>query len=382
MIQVDVEMAWKIPLYKIYSDSEDEQAVLAVVRRGMSWANGPEIAKLESQLSSFAGRKYCLSFNNGTSALHALLLAHGVGKGDEVIVPSFTFISTANAVLFSGAKPVFADIEEKTCALDPADVRKKITGKTKAIIPVHYAGCPAAGIRELKELAEEKGIAVIEDAAESLGAKLGGKAVGSFGDSAMFSFCANKIITGGEGGAVVTDSEEIYSRLKLLRSHGREEGENYFESSKSMDYVSLGYNYRMPSIVAALVSSQLSKIGKIISMRQRAAKKYDDLLSGKVGVMPNGGDFFNVYQMYSIFFSGRAERDKVREGLGKSGIMSKVYFDPVHLTRFYKDVLAYKGVSLPATEAVSGSELSIPIYASIGAGEIEEVCNSIKMLLK
>ncbi|MFA6530928.1 MAG: DegT/DnrJ/EryC1/StrS family aminotransferase [Candidatus Micrarchaeia archaeon] len=374
-------MAWKIPLYKIYSDSDEVTAATRVITRGMGWANGPEIQELERELASYSGRKYALAFNNGTSALHALLLAYGIGKGDEVIVPSFTFISTANSVLFTGAKPVFADIEEKTCALTVEDVKKKLTKRTKAIIPIHYAGCPAAQIKELCELAEKNGIPLLEDAAESFGAKLNGKMAGSFGDSAMFSFCANKIITGGEGGAIVTDSKEVYEKLKLTRSHGRAETENYFESTKFMDYVELGYNYRMPSIIAGVILSQLKKIGKLISMRREVARAYTEAFEGKLELLPNDDSFFNVYQMYSIRAKDRKSRDGLQSHLSKEGIMSRVYFDPAHLTHFYKNVLGYN-ISLPTTQAVSEKTLSIPIFSGMRKEEMETVRDSVLKFLK
>lgn len=375
-------MKWKIPLYNIYSDEDDTKAVNAVIERGTHWTSGPENVELEKNLASYVGSKYALSFNNGTSALHAMLLAHGIGEGDEVIVPSFTFISTANSVLFTGAKPVFADIESETYALDPEDVGKKITDKTKAIMPIHYAGSPAIRINELKELADEKGILLLEDAAESLGAKINGKTIGSLGNSAIFSFCANKIITSGEGGAVTTNSEDIYEKLKLVRSHGRAENENYFESNKYMEYVDLGFNFRMSSITAALANSQLGKIGKIIELRRSVAKKYDETMA-KVGikVLPDNENLFNVYQMYTIRLKDNDERERLKSHLEKEGIMSRVYFDPVHKTHFYKNILGYN-LSLPTTEKLSAEVLSIPIFPGMKNEEIDYVCNSIKNFMK
>jgi len=375
-------MKWKIPLYKIYCNDADTKAVNAVIERGTHWTNGPENAELEKNLASYVGSKYALSFNNGTSALHAMLLAHGIGEGDEIIVPSFTFISTANSVLFTRAKPVFADIENETYALDPSDVRKKITDRTKAIMPIHYAGSPAIRINELKELADEKDILLLEDAAESLGAKINGKSVGSAGNSSIFSFCANKVITSGEGGAVTTNSEDIYEKLKPIRSHGRAENENYFESNKYMDYVNLGFNFRMSSITAALANSQFGKIGKIIELRRSAAKKYDETMA-ELGIMvlPDNENLFNVYQMYTIRLKNRDERDNLKKHLENDGVMSKVYFDPVHNTHFYKNILGYN-ISLPATEKLSSEVLSIPIFAGMKDEDVAYVCNSIRNFMK
>ncbi len=232
---------WKIPLYKVYWDKSDVKAVTKVIKRGTYWAVGPEIEEFERVVANYVGVKYGVSFNSGTSALHAVLLAYGIRQGDEVIVPSFTFIATANAPLFVGAKPVFADMEDSTFGLDPNDVERKITKKTKAIMPIHYGGLPCR-IEELKKIADEYDLLLIEDAAESIGASINGRKVGSFGNAAMFSFCGNKVITTGEGGIILTNSGEIYERLKLIRSHGRLESEPYFMTTKMLDYIMLGYN--------------------------------------------------------------------------------------------------------------------------------------------
>jgi perosamine synthetase len=264
-------MNWKVPLFKIYWDDRDIATVRETIQRGMFWAIGPNIRKFEEMLADYLGTKYALVFNSGTSALHAILIAYGLKEGDEVIVPSFTFIATANAPLFVGTKPVFADIEVTTYGLDPEDVRRKITPKTKAIIPIHYGGSPCL-ILQLKGIADENNLILIEDAAESLGAEVEGKKVGHFGDAAILSFCSNKVISTGEGGAVVTDSTDIFNKLSLVRSHGREENANYFDTTGYMDYVTLGYNFRMSDITAGLGVSQLEKIGSNIKMRQNNAK--------------------------------------------------------------------------------------------------------------
>ena len=199
---------WKIPLFKIYSEEDDIAQVSEVIRSGMNWATGPKINELESRISEYVGMKYSVTLNSGTSAIHAQLLAHGIGKGDEVIVPSFTFIATANCPLFVGAKPVFADVERDFYGLDPESVKESITRKTKAIIPVHVGGY-ACRVKELREIADDHRILILEDAAESLGAKVGGRNVGTFGDSSMFSFCGPKVITTGEGGVIVTNHQGI-----------------------------------------------------------------------------------------------------------------------------------------------------------------------------
>ncbi|HEC87071.1 MAG TPA: DegT/DnrJ/EryC1/StrS family aminotransferase, partial [Thermoplasmatales archaeon] len=309
-------MGWKIPLFEIYWDEEDVKAVTKVLKRGTYWATGPEIKEFEERVEGYVGRKYAVAFNSGTSALHAILLAYGIRQGNEVIVPSFTFISTANAPLFVGAKPIFVEVEDKTYGLDSEDVKEKITSKTKAIMPIHYGGSPCSHIKELKEIAEDNNLLLIEDAAESLGAKIGNEKVGSFGDAAMFSFCQNKVITTGEGGAIVTDSKEIYEKLKLICSHGRLETSNYFTSSGQTDYIALGYNFRMPTMIAALGISQLNKIGKISEMRREKAFYYSSELSKIDGIKPPDipEKFYHVYQMYTIQVENNL-RDDLRKYL-------------------------------------------------------------------
>ena len=371
-------MTWRIPLFKIYWDEEDIKMVNKAIRRGMFWAIGPNAEKFEDMLSRYIGTKYALAFNSGTSALHAALLAHGIGPGDEVIVPSFTFIATANAPLFAGAKPVFADIEETTFGLDPEDVERKITRKTKAIMPVHYGGSPCL-IRELAKVAQKHNLLLIEDAAESLGAAVNGKKVGTFGDCAILSFCSNKVISTGEGGAIVTDSIELYEKLKLVRSHGRAETSNYFSSNEFMDYVSLGYNFRMSDITAALGIAQLKKADRIIEMRRENAAKLSEKLCKIKGIdVPNvPQEFRHVYQMYTIRVKGgRAKRDALSAHLAKKGVMAKVYFPPVHFTHFYKNRLGYN-CKLPVTEKLAQEVLTLPMYPSLTEEEIEFIAGAV-----
>ena len=233
-------MNWKIPLFKIHWDNKDIDSVSRTIKRGSYWTTGPEIKKLEEKIASYIGTKYALSFNSGTSALHALMLAHGL-VNCEVIVPSFTFISTANSVILAQSKPVFAEIEDESYGLDVEDVKERITSKTKAIMPIHYAGGVCKHIKALKEIAEDKNLLLIEDAAESLGAKIGDLKVGNIGNSSMVSFCQNKIVTGGEGGVILSNSKEIIDRLTLIRSHGRvEKKEDFFQSKLVEQLILLG----------------------------------------------------------------------------------------------------------------------------------------------
>lgn len=367
-------MSWKIPLFKIYWDEDDVKQVEQGIRSGMNWAVGPQVKEFEELIKEKVETKYAVTFNSGTSALHSLFLAHNIGNGDEVIVPSFTFIATANSPLFVGAKPVFADIEEETLGLDPESVKEMITDKTKAIMPIHYGGCPCK-IREIKEIAEDHDLILIEDTAEAMGAKINGKMVGTFGDSAILSFCQNKIITTGEGGAVITDSEDIYEKLNLIRSHGRLEHSNYFTSLEPFDYIELGFNFRMSNLTASLGITQINKLDKIIEMRREKSLYLNETLSEIDGINPiiPPDDYYHVYQLYTAIAKNR---DDLMSHLSDNSIMSKVYFDPVHLTHFYKNVLKYK-CKLPVTEKISKKVITLPMYPSISKSDMDFIIKEI-----
>lgn len=374
-------MQSSIPLYRIFHDDYDKRAVDSVITSGTNWANGPQIAEFESNLMKYCGRKHCAALCNGTAALHSVLLAHGITSEDEVIVPSFTFISTANSVFFTGAKPIFADIEKKTLGLDAQSVKEKISERTKAIILVHFSGCPADQTLKIKEIADANGLILIEDNAESLGARLDGRLTGTFSDSQILSFCANKLITCGEGGAVLTDSENISKKLRLLRSHGREETENYFNSSKDMDYVSLGYNFRMPSMCAALADSQLSKIDDLIKMRKKVASEYRDSLKGlDISFLPDDDRYNNVHQLFSIILGDSKRRDGLRKHLQDNKISCKVYFDPIHKSIYYSKNMGYDD-HLSVTEDMSSRILSLPMHPQLSTSEIYRISSTIKEFL-
>ena len=264
-------MKWKIPLYKIDWDKEDVRTVTNVIKRGMDWAIGPEIEEFEQSLANYHDSKYCVVFNSGTSAGHAALLSLNLKPSSEVIVPSFTFIATANWPLMVGTKPIFSEIEEETLGMDPSYLNSIISKKTKVIMPIHYGGMPCK-IIEIKKFAEQHKLTLIEDSAESIGSTIGNKKAGSFGDMSILSFAGNKVLTTGEGGAVIVNSKKIYEKLKLIRSHGRQINSNYFQTNEVPNYVSLGYNWRMSSMTAALGISQLSKLDKLISKRRKNAQ--------------------------------------------------------------------------------------------------------------
>lgn len=372
-------MKWKIPLFKSYWEEDDVEAVTKVIRRGTYWAAGEEIDKFEKGIADFVERKYALTFNSGTSALHAALMAFNIKQGDEVIVPSFTFIATGNAPLFVGAKPVFAEIEDKTYGLDIEDVKNKITKKTKVIMPIHYGGCPCLNIKGLKEIAEDNNLLLIEDAAQSLGAKIKEKKVGSFGDAAMFSLCQDKMITTGEGGLLLTDSKDCFEKSKLIRSHGRAESSDYFSSTDLMDYVNLGYNFRMATMTAALGNSQLNKINKTIKMRRENADYYTSNLKTckDISLPVAPADFFHVYQKYTVRTKNK-KRDELMKYLAKKGIFTKAYFGlPIHLTKFYREKFGYKNGDLPITEDLSKKVLTIPLFPSLKKLEQDYIIKSI-----
>ena len=368
--------SWKLPLYKIFSDEEDEKIVTNVIKRGSQWAIGPEIEEFENEIKNYVGKDYCVVLNSGTSSLHALFLAYGLSN-QEIIVPSFSFIATANAVLFVNGKPIFADIEESTYGLDPKSVKEKYNPSVKAIVPIDYAGL-SCKIHELKDFAKENNCILIEDAAEALGSTVNGSKVGSIADSSVFSFCGNKVLTTGEGGAIVTDSKEIFEKLKLIRSHGRINDKNYFSNPSESDYASLGYNWRMSTITAALGLSQLRKIGKMINLRKQNAKYISERLSKhpQIKVPTSTTNSEHIFQLYTIRLSDNVLRDKLHGFLTKKQIFSKVYFNPIHLTDFYKKI--QNTISkLPNTELVSKQVLTLPMYPNMTKEEKDYLVESI-----
>ena len=373
-------MKWKIPLFKLHSDSKDINAVSRIIKSGMNWATGDDVVLFERELAIYTGVKYAVSFSSGTAALHAVLLALGIGKGDEVIVPSFTFISTVNAVLFVGARPVFAEIERETLGFNYKDVERKITKKTKVIIPVHIGGL-ACDIRELERIARKHNLFLMEDAAESLGATINNKKVGSFGNAGMFSFCAPKIISTGEGGAIVTNSRDIYEQLKLLRSHGRADTKNYFETTEYLDYIQLGYNFRLSNILAALGRTQLKKIEKLIAVRRKNAVYLSRQLKNihEISVPMEPKNYRHIFQMYIVQVKGgKSQRDALQKHLNEKGIMAKVYFPPVHLSRFYR-LKGFKKGHLPETEAISNEVLALPMYPGLKKKDMDFMAREIKI---
>lgn len=370
-----------VPFFRILWDENDVTNITSALTLGRNWGVGKNIEQFEQLIAQYMGTQYAVVFNSGTSALHAILKAHNIGKDDEVIVPSFTFISTANAPLFTGAKPVFADIEEETYGLDPTKLETYITPQTKAILPVHYGGCPCQ-IDKIAEIAKKHNLILIEDTAEAMGATIDNKKVGTFGDSAILSFCQNKVITTGEGGAVITDSQEVYEKLLLIRSHGRLEIEGeYFDPGAIFDYINLGYNFRMSNLTAALGISQIEKITQIIHKRRIKAEYMTQSLLEKtshVKPLKIPDNYKSVYQLYSCIAE---DRDGLLDYLAEKNIGSKVYFHPVHQTNFYKEKLGYN-TSLPVTEKVAEEIITLPMFPTITDEEIDYITDTIREYYK
>tara|TARA_B100001245_G_scaffold227064_1_gene203114 strand:- start:124 stop:1266 length:1143 start_codon:yes stop_codon:yes gene_type:complete len=374
---------WKIPLYKIYTDDEDLNLITKIIKRGNKWAIGPEIEQFEDAIKSYVGCDYCLTLNSGTSALHASFLAYELGKGDEIVVPSFTFISTVNSVLFVDAKPTFAEIEEANLGLDPEQIQKKISGNTKAIIPMDCGGLPCK-IFEIKEQIEDTELVLIEDAAEALGSSVKGTKVGSNADLSIFSFCGNKVLTTGEGGAITTNSKEIYEKIKLIRSHGRIDKINYFNNPHESSFQGVGYNWRLSTITACLGITQLEKLDKIVKMRQEHANFLSERLSKypQIQVPKASAEYTHIYQMYTIRLPNKIIRDKLHSHLLADGIFSKVYFYPIHLTDFYKNKFGTKSGMLPVTEKIADQVLTLPIYPNMTIEEKNLLIESIGMFFE
>ena len=370
----------KIPLFRIYWDEEDINAISEVIRSGMNWCVGKQIEEFEEMIKEYLDAKFCVTFNSGGSALYALMQVYNFQSGDEIIVPSFTFIATAYSPLYVGAKPIFSDIESETFGLDPKDVQEKITPKTKAIIPIHYGGMPCK-IQELEEIAKDYKLQLIEDAAESFGAKFKGRFVGTFGNSGIFSFCHNKILTTSEGGCVVTNDQEIYEKLKLVRSYGRIIKGDYFLDPISMDYAELGFNFRLSTLLAALGISQLKKVNKTIKMRRKNAeylnKELKKIREISIPEAPTK-DHYPVYQMYTIrILQGEDIKKELMKFLKERGITTRIYFDAVHNYSIFKN-LGYENVSLPMTETLCSQVMTLPMFPNIAKDELDYIIGCIE----
>jgi len=359
----------RIPLVKPNLSYEEADAVRDVVLS--TWLNeGNLVKEFETRVAEYIGVKYAIAFFNGTAALHAILLSLGIKSGDEVIVPSFTFFSTVSTVVHVRATPVFADIDSKTFNISPRDIEKKLTSKTKAIIPVHYGGLPA-DMDAILAIAHTRNLFVVEDAAEAIGSQYKGKKVGSFGKAGMFSFTPTKNITTGEGGVATTNDSKLARMLRLYKDHGQE-GIYY--------HVLFGYNYRMTEMQAAIGIEQLKKLERLLTQKREVVRKINTNLQGikNLSLPYEPSDMYHTYMLYTICFKDHKTRELLRIGLAEKGIQTRVYFPPVHKQPVFKN----SKISLPITEDISQRCLSLPCYASMTDEEITYLTDSIRSLLK
>ena len=357
-----------IPINKPVLDEEEKKAVLAVIESerltDSSYEGGRCVRELEGKIRSLLGTKHVVAVNSGTAALHCALLGLGIKEGDEVVLPSFTFVATANVVLACGARPVFVDTKADY-NLDPAAFGKAVTKKTKAVIPVHVYGYPA-DMDEIREIAEGHHIRVIEDAAESLGAEYKGRQSGTLSDAGCFSMYASKVATSGEGGAITTKSDELADRLRLVRNHGMLHG---------YDTRHLGLNYRMPELAAAIGSVQMDKLSGFLDARLSNVKFLMEKVRDVRGAefTQNATDRTHVFYLYTLYM--KKNRDAIMRRLNEDGVGAAVYWGtPVHKTALYRR-LGFSRKRLRNTEGASRHVLSLPVHPGIASADIKRVAD-------
>ncbi len=361
-----------IPIAKPLIDDKEINAVTEVLRSG-TIAEGQKVKDFETAFAEYVGTSYAVAVNSGTAALHVALLAHNIGPGDEVITTPFSFVATSNSVLFTGARPVFADIDERTFNIDPESVIEKITSKTKAIIPVHLYG-QAADMKKIMEIAEDNDLAVIEDACQAHGATYEGKKVGSFG-TGTFSFYPTKNMTTGEGGIITTDDKTVAERAKMIRSHGSKV--RYFHEM-------LGYNLRMTDIAAAIGLIQLGKLEDFNEARIRNARNLTVKLDKiRKLILPfidkRCGHVFHQYTVRVN--SNTISRDEVVSFLSKKEIGTGIYYPlPIHKQPYYKEI-GFND-SLPVSEKAASEVFSLPVHPAIHETDLDFISDTIWELLK
>ena len=370
-------MKKNIPLFKISTSERDIAAVSNVIRSKASWAVGDSIKDFENHINKLNKTKYAVVFNSGTSALIAMIISSGLKKA-EIIVPSFSFISTASSVILSGNKIKFSDIETDSYGLSYKDLKNNVTKKTKAVILMHYSGSPARDTQRISNFCKKNNIILFEDNAHSYGSKVNNINTGTFGLASALSFCQNKLITTGEGGAVVTNNKTVYEKLKLIRSHGRVENTNddYFNSSKEFDYIDVGYNFRLSSINAAIGVSQIkNNFKKNVKKRIQIAKKlnnffkkYPEIITPKI--QKNSEHFFQQYTI-RLEKNYSHNRDDLKNFLNKNGVSCRVYYEPIHLKSYY--LKNFKKQKLKKTEQISKSILTLPIYPDMKNADINYI---------
>lgn len=367
-------MSVAISVAEPYLGKLEEEYILDSVRSGWVSSIGKYINLFERSFAKFCNTKYAVSTSTGTSALHLALVAAGIGPGDEVIIPSMTFVATGNAVLYTGAKPVFVDSEISSWNIDPEKIKEKINRFTKAIVVVHLYGHPA-DMNPIVAIARKYGLLIIEDAAEAHGALYLGKKVGSIGDIGCFSFYGNKIITTGEGGAIVTNNKDLANKITNLRDHGSSKKRKYYHPR-------LGFNYRMTNLQAALGYAQLKKIDYIINRKIEIARLYADFLKDKdpeITLHPQAKWAKNVFWMYSILIQkkGRKTRDFLVKTLKKRGIDTRPFFFPLHRHTRFKS-----SEKMPVADLLARCGINLPSSVTLKQKQIEFICKNILEILK
>lgn len=361
---------YRIPVYQPWLCGNEERYVLDCLRSGWISSKGQYIAAFEDRFAEFIGVRHALSVCNGTVALHVALAALGIGPGDEVIVPTFTYIAPVNAVVYCGATPVFVDADPDTWQLDPNDVYRRITPKTKAIIVVHLYGHPAE-MNALTTLAQEHGLFIVEDCAEAFGATYQGKHVGTFGDIATFSFYGNKTITTGEGGMVTTNDDMLAERIRRLKGQGLAPYREYWHDI-------IGYNYRMTNVAAAIGLAQLENASLFLDRKRTIAQRYRHLLADTHLVFQHESpEVQHSWWMISVLAPTAQERDHLRQALARHGIETRPTFYPVHTMPMYSHRYERHRVA----ESLGLRGINLPSYPSLRDEQIEEICHVLRNAL-
>lgn len=371
-----------IPYGRQTIEEDDIQAVVDVLRSDYL-TTGPKIAEFEKMVADYVGAKYAVAISNGTSALHAACFAAGIQPGDEVITTPLTFAASSNCVLYCGGTPVFADVDPKTYNIDPEDIRRKITDKTKAIIAVHLAGQPC-DMDEIHKIAKEHDLLVIEDGAHALGSVYKGKKVGTLSDMTTFSFHPVKPITTGEGGMIVTDNEEFYQKMMLFRSHGITRDENLMTRNDGpwfYQQLDLGYNYRITDIQCALGCSQMKKLDRFLALRKEIVARYNEAFADCENIiipyqLPETESGWHLY----IVQVKNCDRRKVFEALREHGIAVNVHYIPVYLHPYYQEH-GYKDVHCRNAEEVYSHIISLPLYPTLTEEQQQYVIETLKYVI-
>lgn len=377
---------WQVPLADLNFDAEEKQAVMDVLDRG--WlAMGAGVQAFEEEFASLVGSRHAIAVANGTVSLHLACLALGLGPGDEVIVPSLTFVATAAAILYTGATPVFADIEsEEDLTISPDSIAERITERTRAIMVMHYGGY-ACDMPAINDLAAKYGLAVIEDAAHAPGAHIDGRGLGSWGTIGSFSFFPNKNMTTGEGGMVTTDDDELAERMRRLRSHGMTTltWDRHRGHAHTYDVVDLGYNYRLDEVRAAIGRAQLKKLPAANRRRQDLTATYREMLAElapeiKVPFAQHRGT--PSCHLLPVLLPEGSDRVVFMEQMKAERIQTSIHYPPIHQFTYYRDSDAVKKVNLDRTEAVAAREVTLPLYAAMSDSQVEQVAHAVQRSLQ